>query len=182
MGSVLFPARLVAVRATRQLAQQRRRERRRKARDLGKCPSQDALLRDGWHIMITNVQSDQMGTQQLFELYSTRWQIEITFRAWKQSSYLTEALNRRSNLCHLQSLMLASFLLLILTMKIASLLQCTYRDMYLSIEKFAINLASFILELGSLQRFCAYKPDPRHLAMDKRSRQSLQEITFLALS
>ncbi len=182
VGTAMFPARLVAVRATPQLTQQRRRERRQKARDLGKQPNRDALVRDGWHIMITNVQSDQMGTKQLFELYATRWQIEITFRAWKQSSYLTEALNRRSNIFHLQSLMLASFLLLTLTMKTASLLQCTNRDIALSIEKLAINLASFLLELVSLQRFCAYKPDPRHLAMDKRSRQSLQEITLLALS
>ena len=182
VGTALFPARFVAVRATPQLAGQRRRERRQKAREIGKQPCKDALLRDGWHLMITNVQSDQMGTQQLFDLYATRWQIEITFRAWKQSTYLTEALNRRSNPFHLQALMLAAFLLLILTMKTASLLQCTYQDIALSIEKLAINLTSFILELNSLQRFCAYKPDPRHLAMDTRSRQSLQETTLLALS
>ena len=64
-----------------------------------------------------------METSGIFSLYSVRWQIEIIFRAWKQSSQLVKALARRSNPFHLQCLMYGAVLLLILTMKIAALLR-----------------------------------------------------------
>ena len=63
------------------------------------------MTRDGWHIIITNVGTELMKTSEIFALYSVRWQIEIIFRAWQQSSQLVMALARRSNPFHLQTLM-----------------------------------------------------------------------------
>lgn len=119
VGKACHPARLIAVRATPQVARERRRLRREQARQLGKQPNQDMLTRDGWHIIITNVGEELMKTSEIFSLYSLRWQVEIIFRAWKQSGQLVKALARRSNPFHLQTLMYGAILLLILTMKTA---------------------------------------------------------------
>jgi hypothetical protein len=181
LGEDHHPARLLAVRAEEGVAEQRRRQRKLKARDLGKTSCRNALTRDAWHIIITNVDSSLMGADALFKLYSVRWQIEITFRAWKQSAHLVKALARRSNPFHLQVLMYAAILLLILTMKIAALLQATHSEQNLSIEKLAHHFALFILSLSSLRALDAYHPDLRHLQMDRRARESLRGIASGAL-
>jgi hypothetical protein len=177
----LQPARLVAVRAAPEIARERRRKRREQARRNGKQPGKNALLRDGWHILITNVPADVMSAEELTTLYSARWQIEIIFRAWKQSGHLVQALARRSNPFHLQCLMYAALLQIILTLKVAGLLRRIHRQHQLSIEKIAKDLAAFILTLRRLLDFPAYDPDPRHLKMDKRSRKSLHQTAASCL-
>jgi Transposase DDE domain len=72
------------------------------------------------------VKNERMTAKKLFNLYSIRWPIEITFRAWKQSGDLISALARKSHLIHLRALMFVLILLLILTMKITALLQGIY--------------------------------------------------------
>jgi hypothetical protein len=88
VGEERHPARLIAVKGDPKTAQQKRREIREKARQKGKTPSKNALLRAGWHLVITNVPVETMKAQDLFKLYRdrVRWQIEITFRAWNQSA------------------------------------------------------------------------------------------------
>jgi hypothetical protein len=175
-------ARLLAVRAAPEVARQRRRMRRAKARELGKQPNKDMLLRDGWYLLITNIGEDLMDSSELFKLYATRWQIEITFRAWKQSGQLIKAIGRDRNLFHLQCLIYAAIIILILTMKTASLLRQQHARYPLSIEKLAHDLGSQILTLVSLDHFGDYDPDPRHLQMDKRSRKSLFQIATECLT
>lgn len=182
LGDSGHPARLIAERAAPEVAQKRRRERREQARQLGKEPSKDMLIRDGWYLLVTNVKNDLMSATKLFKLYAIRWQIEITFRAWKQSGRLVSALARKSNQVHLQALMLASLLLLILTMKIASLLQGIYSRVHISIEKIASNLATFILGINSIWHLADYNPDPRHVKYDRRPRLTLREIAISCLS
>ena len=182
VGEARHQARLIAVKADPKIAQQRRRERKEKTRQNGKTASKDTLLRTGWHLIITNVPMDTMKAQDLFKLYSVRWQIEITFRAWKQSASLVEALKRRSNQDHLEALMYAGMLLLVLTLHVSSLLQQSYRKRILSIEKIAGHLAAFFMKVTSLQvQFGAYCPDPRHIQMNRRARKSLHEIAVTTL-
>ena len=109
--------RLVAVRATRDITEKRRRNRKKAAAQKGKTPPANTLLRDGWHLMVCNVGKDQLDTRKLTELYAVRWQVEIIFRAWKQSGSLVKALDRKSNAEHLHALIYASILWLVLTMK-----------------------------------------------------------------
>jgi hypothetical protein len=182
LGDSGHSARLIAERAAPEVAQKRRRERRELAHRLGKEPSKDMLIRDGWYLLVTNVKEDLMTASKLFKLYAIRWQIEITFRAWKQSGKLVSALARKSNQVHLQALMLASLLLLILTMKITSLLQGCYQSILISIEKLAGNLAAFILGINALWRLGDYNPDPRHVKSDRRTRLALREIAISCLS
>ena len=134
------------------------------------------------YLLVTNVNNDLMTAANPFKLYAIRWQIEITFRAWKQSAKLVSALARKSSQIHLLALMLASMLLLILTMKMTSLLQETYRRVHISIEKIADNLALFILGINSIWHLADYAPDPRHVKSDRRPRLTLREIAISCLS
>jgi hypothetical protein len=182
IGDAAHRVRLVAVKADPKIAQQRRRQRREKARSKGKTPSKNALLRDGWHLIITNVPQDRMNAKDLFALYGVRWQIEITFRAWKQSAGLVKALKRRSNQQHLEVLMYAAMLHLVLTLHVAALLQYACRQKMLSLEKIAHDLAAFLLRIDSLDgQFCTYAPDLRHIQMDRRTRKSLRETALATL-
>jgi hypothetical protein len=183
LGDASHRARLVAVKADPKIAQERRRHRREMARSKGKTPSKDALLRDGWHLIITNVPREKMKAKELFSLYALRWQIEITFRAWKQSAGLVKALKRRSNQQHLEVLMYAAMLHLVLTLHVAALLQGASRQKMLSLEKIAHDLAAFLLRIDSLHgQFCTYAPDLRHVQMDRRARKSLRETALATLS
>lgn len=172
LGKSGHPARLVAMRAERPVAERRRRERREAARKQGRTPSADTLLRDGWHIIVTNIPEEKMGSATLFDLYAQRWQIEIVFRAWKQSGRADAALKRRSNPFHLECLMLASLLHLILTMKVAGLLAAGVTDLVASIEKLADSFASHLLKITHILQLAEWSPDPRHLAVDRRNTRS----------
>ena len=52
-------------------------------------------------LMLTNLEKERAGADQLVAVYRARWAIEIQFRAWKQSLNLTKALNRKSNEHHM---------------------------------------------------------------------------------
>ena len=102
--------RLVAVRAAPEVVAARHSERREKARQSGKPPCAKGLVRDGWHIMLTNLGKDQASVGQLAAVYRARWAVEIQFRAWKQALNLDKALNRKSGDHHMQALVLAAMI------------------------------------------------------------------------
>jgi hypothetical protein len=181
LGDVRHRARLIAVRAIPEVASQRRRERIEEARKRGKQPSKNTLMRCDWHIIVTNVAQDFMSADNLFKLYAVRWNIEIGFRAWKQSGHLAQALARRSNEFHLQVLMLAGLLLLLLILKITRLQQGSCREQDLSIEKIADYITNALGRISSLTELGDYHPDPRHIKMDRRNRQSLRKTAVAAL-
>ena len=182
IGDVRYRVRLIAVRTTPEVASQRRRERIEEARKRGKQPSKVTLIRCDWHIIVTNVVRNLMSADNLFKLYAVRWNIEIGFRAWKQSSHLAQALARRSNQFHLQVLMLAGILLLLLILKTTRLLQGSRREQDLSIEKIADFITSALGRMSSLTELGDYHPDPRHIKMDRRNRESLRKTAITALS
>jgi transposase len=117
ISSKTHRARLVAVRVSKQEAKKRRRERNVQAKAKGKSVSQKSRTRDGWHLMATNVKSEIQSVEELCEIYRQRWQIEIVFRAWKQSGNLRSALNRVSSEQHLKGLMLAGILLMAMSLQ-----------------------------------------------------------------
>ena len=175
LGVAAHGVRLVAVRADKAVADKRRRERRAAAKKAGVTVPKDTLLRDGWHIMVTNVGSDRFGAGDLAAFYSLRWQIEIVFRAWKQSGNLAAALDRKSNPNHLTGLVHAAILWLILTMKTASVLQAHagVNSRVVSIEKLAKDMAVHLLTLVSLDGLSAYTAHWRHILMEPRKREPL---------
>lgn len=90
-----LPVRLVALRLPPALAAQRRRRARanaKKDRSLKLTKRYLKLL--GWTILLTNVTAAQLSAQQLWEVYSTRWQIEVLFKSWKSHFQLGQLPSR----------------------------------------------------------------------------------------
>lgn len=174
--------RLVAVRAHPKIARERRKQRRQQARSKGKTPSQAALVRDGWHLMLTNLSAEQASSVQLMSLYRSRWAIEIQFRAWKQSLNLAGALNRKSNRDHLEALILAGLIAHQLGMRMAQKFTKQVGRERLSFEKLYDLLANFFIKLVSLRRLTDFSPDLRHITRDRRRRQSPIESGLMHLT
>ena len=80
--------RLVARRVSPHEAQKRRQGVRRRAQQAGYTPSQRSLILCDWEIVITNL-PPEWTSQQLFDVYRIRWQIELLFKAWKSRLDLT---------------------------------------------------------------------------------------------
>ena len=176
--------RLVAIRAEPHIAEKKRRERKAASRKKGKTPTAKALLRDGWHLMVTNVSEEQLDTETLAKLYAVRWQIEITFRAWKQSGELLKALNRKSKPAHLRTLIYAAILWLVLTMKTASMLQniIAKAKKVVSLEKLSMDMIGHVLTLTVISDLSEYSPYLRHVLMEARKREPLMATGIACLS
>ena len=75
--------RLIAVRATQEVANRRRQKAKRSAQRQGRTPSKTYLALMEWTIFITNVPSTMLAVVQVVLLYRVRWQIEMVFKLWK---------------------------------------------------------------------------------------------------
>lgn len=167
------PARLVAIRASRQEAEKRRRELRADARKKGRSVPRKALIRAGWHLMVTNVPETMQTPAALAATYSQRWLVEMVFRAWKQAGNLSKALNRESSPQHLKGLVLAGMIALAVSLKIGILLARQHPERRYSLEKIFDYIISRLVALKKLTDIARFKPDPRHLQGQKRTRNSL---------
>jgi SRSO17 transposase len=170
------------VRADRAVVAARHAERRKKARERGAKPSRDGMVRDGWHLMLTNLEAARATVKQLVAVYRARWAVEIQFRAWKQALNLGKSLNRRSNEDHLQALVLAGMIAHQLGMRIATRLGKLVTNGRLSYERLYHLLATHFVKARSLAETYAFTPDWRHVARDKRTRQSPVESGINALA
>jgi hypothetical protein len=167
------PARLVAIRTSQQEAERRRREHRAEPKWRGRSVPKKTLIRDGWHLMVTHVAATTQSVAELAGIYSQRWNIEIVFRAWKQAGNRSKALNRDSSPQHLKGLVLAGMIALAVSLKIALSLARRHPERRYSMEKIFDYVISRLVALRKLTDIALFKPDPRHLQGQKRSRNSL---------
>lgn len=174
--------RLIAIKAAPEVAERRRRERRQKAKQNGKTVSAESLVRDGWHLMLSNLTKEEAGASQLAEVYRARWAVEIQFRAWKQSLNLTKALKRKSNEHHIQALVLAAMIAHQLGMQIATLMSKNIDRFRISFEKLYDTFAQHILNIKSFVELRDFNPDKRHITRNKRKRKSPIESGVTALT
>jgi hypothetical protein len=82
-ASQQLSCRLIAVRVPEEIANRRRQEARRKARDHGREPSEEYLQLLGWSLFVTNCPAAQLSWKAVVVLYRARWQIEVLFKVWK---------------------------------------------------------------------------------------------------
>lgn len=174
--------RLIALRAAPEVAGSRRRERRKNAASNGKQACPNAIIRDGWHLMLTNLDPAQASAAELAEVYRARWAVEIQFRAWKQSLNLAEALNRKSGTHHIQALVLAAMIAHQLGMRMARVIGGQIGRDHLSYEKLYDDLADHLLQIRGLITIDEFDPDFRHIKRDKRKRKSPIESGLLAVT
>ena len=123
--------------------------------------------------MVTNVAKTMQSAPNLAAIYSQRWLIEIVFRAWKQAGNLSKALNRDSSPQHMKGLALAGMIALALSLKIGISLARRHPQRRYSMEKIFDYVISRLVALTKLTDIARFKPDPRHLQSQKRSRNSL---------
>lgn len=75
--------RFLAVRCPPEVAAKRRQKAQDKARKKGRAASQRQLAMCDWTVLITNVSAEILSIAEAWELYSSRWQIELLFKRWK---------------------------------------------------------------------------------------------------
>jgi hypothetical protein len=79
-----LPSRVIAWRLPAEQAARRRQKLRHEYKSkYGKEPSAERLALCDWTILVTNVPSAMMSTEEAVILYRARWQIELLFKRWK---------------------------------------------------------------------------------------------------
>lgn len=91
-SKVKTPIRLIALRLPQEVAAQRRRQAKEKAKADGRRPTPPAnrLALLDWAIFVTNVPPDLLSVEQVTLIYRLRWQIELIFKVWKSCAKLKE--------------------------------------------------------------------------------------------
>ena len=168
------PCRLVAIRAEQKITNERRRKRKEKAQKEGRSACPKGLIRDGWHLMVTNLKPEEASVSELALLYSARWAIELQFRALKREVNLKNTLNRITNPDHHFALIIAALIAQQLSMKLWNIYYpiLEKRNQILSLEKLLGNVSQFLLGITTLHEIRNFDPDPRHIAYEKRVKRS----------
>jgi len=174
-------ARLIAVKKKPCEANKAVRELRAAARKIGKNPSQKAILRAQWHILVTSISKKCMTAGEISRLYAQRWQIEIVFKAWKQSGKLEQALSNKSSYQLLLGIFLADVLRLALTMRYYSRQRRkSPGSARLSISKLSDWISTKISSSRSLS--CLLKIHvPTRLTSTQKRKRKFQLISMLDL-
>ena len=181
-SGVPLRCRLVATRLDEGRAAANRRRRRSEGRRRCKAPKKEALLRDGWSLVVTNVTRDELPAAKVWEVYAQRWSIEIGFRAAKQSANAARALGHKSSEHHIKALVLATALMMVLGMRVHARLRAAPEcEGGPSLEKICDAFADYILRRNRDTLHEPFDPDPRHVAHDKRRRRTLWQSITLAL-
>jgi len=82
--------RIVAVQVSRQVADERRRRLKDKARRNGQQVKQASLELAGWSIYVTNAEREKLELKEVYALARARWQIELIFKLWKSQGKIDE--------------------------------------------------------------------------------------------
>lgn len=78
-----LPCRLIALRASEQVANARRRKLKAKAKEKGRTPGQTILRLCAWTLFVTNAPAHRLPVETIRSLYRLRWQIELVFKQLK---------------------------------------------------------------------------------------------------
>jgi len=171
-GEAGEPCRLVAIRASSAVARKRRKQRWNEARAKGIEPDAMGLVRDGWHLMITNLPAADFTPNLLRAIYRARWGVEIQFRAWKQANNLNKALNRKSGEHHLMAILLTAMINHLIGMRMARVLSRNKPVDDISYEKLYDALALHHQAAKRWEELLTFTPCMKHIERDKRKRKS----------
>jgi len=123
-------------------------------------------------ILVTNIPVEKCSADELIRLYRQRWDIEIHFRAWKQSLHMHKALHGITNRIHLHALILAAMIFSAMAVRINGLIVTQQPRLQTSIEKLFGWLSIRLRMLRTLWSELSF--DPRQLQRCKRKRKSLK--------
>jgi hypothetical protein len=171
-GEAEKSCRLVAIRASGAVAKKRRKQRRKEAKAKGVEPDAMGLIRDGWHLILTNLPVADFAPNQLRAIYRARWGVEIQFRAWKQANNLDKALNRKSGEHHLMAILLTAMINHLVGMRVARTLSKNKAADELSYEKLYDALSLHHQAAKRWEELLTFAPLRNHVERDKRKRKS----------
>ena len=182
LGEEKYEARLTVIRANKAVTSKNLREARERACAQGRTLSKAQRIRCQWHIVVSNIPREMLSAKQVAELYRCRWNIEIIFRAWKQSANLSKALNRKSNEDHFQVLMLAGMIYQVMSLSMLILMRTLVPKVKrVSYEKLFDHFSEWITECQTFAEIWSFDPDPRHITMESRKDRRPLEDTWIKL-
>jgi hypothetical protein len=91
------PCRLVCMRVSQDIANERRRKLKRKSRERGNTISQYHLILADWTLMVTNAPTEWLPSEMVRSLYALRWQIELLFKQIKSVLCIHKSTTGREN-------------------------------------------------------------------------------------
>jgi len=150
-----IPARLVAVRAPQEVADQRRHKLKKQARDKGKTVSKARLALAEWTMFVTNVPEDKLSVKEVLVLGRMRWQIELIFKLWKSHGQIDKSRSQKPwrILCEVYAKLIAmiiqhwAFLIANWSFPDRSLVKAAK-----TVRQHALNLAVALADLSRLER------------------------------
>ncbi len=89
-GVEQLECRIVAVRVNKQIADERRRRLRDKARRNCSKIKKESLELAEWSVYVTNVEEARLELKEVYALARARWQIELIFKMWKSQGQIDE--------------------------------------------------------------------------------------------
>lgn len=108
--------RLMATRLSDEEADKRVRRIKKKAQNRGRSPTQETLELARWSIYITNVPENVLSDEQVYLVYSLRWQIELFFKLSKSEAGIDKVSGKKTArvLCEIYAKLIAIATLLYL--------------------------------------------------------------------
>lgn len=166
--------RIVATRLNPAQVEIIRREKNRNMKKRGRNQSRKNIIRDEWRIMITSLDRDQADGQDLRDLYEMRWDIEIQFRAMKQSLQLTRCFGHKMGYFQIEALALTCVIHHLLSSRIYQVLTNIRNRTQISREKLCDLFSKTILRAREINDIWALmRSDPRHLKPERSPSLSL---------
>ncbi len=109
---VQLPARLILIRASKEVIAQQQERLRKDAKRKGRPVNAHLLQRAAWTTLITNVPASMLSIAQVVVLQRGRWQIEVLFKLWKEGGQVDAWRGRTSSrvLCEIYAKIMALLL------------------------------------------------------------------------
>jgi hypothetical protein len=150
-GKMEIPCRLICQRVSESIANRRRANLIKQAKNKGRTPSQLYLKFADWTLLITNTSESQLPASAAWLLYSLRWQIELLFKQLK--SVLKINHSNTGNIFRLRCELIGRMIVAVLITRLhASLNSQLWKAKHkeISFEKFYKRIQERALLLGKL--------------------------------
>jgi len=146
-----FSTRLIAIRVSDEIYNQRVRALNKKYKQLRKTPQKSTLELQRYVIFITNIPKEMIAPQHIGTIYRLRWSIELVFKRWKSTFKIDRVTGTNGNrtLCFIYAKLIA--ILLMSNFENYALSLAKKIDRELSYEKFF----KWILSRDRFQRLFA---------------------------
>jgi len=188
-GTPEVQCRLICLRVSEKVANERRRKLLKEAHKKGRTPSNTHLALCDWTLLVTNVAEIDLPVEMAWRLYSLRWQIELLFKQLKSVLAIHRSQTRK-NISRLKCEIYGKLILAVLIHRIHAHLNNLFWNQAqreLSFDKFYKRFqerafAVFIQLLASVQKAALYlSAEIRNVVMNclklkQHSRQSTLEM------